>query len=94
MDCSLEKNAHTMKDFSENILIIPERIPDIIETDRAKDFETKIFSDILNKNNMKRYNPYTALGVVFAKRFIYTFRNRLKDQFLKEKMPIGLMYYP
>ena len=43
------KNAQTIKDSFENILISSKRRPDLIETDRGKEFYNNIFQDFLNK---------------------------------------------
>ena len=39
------KNAQTIKDSSENILINSKRSPNLIETDRGKEFYNNIFQD-------------------------------------------------
>ena len=39
------KNAQTIKDSFENILISSKRRPDLIETDRGKELYSKIFQD-------------------------------------------------
>ena len=44
------KNAQTIKDSFENILITSKRKPNLIETDRGKEFYNNIFQDFLNKN--------------------------------------------
>ena len=72
------KNAQTMKDSFENILISPKRKPCLIETDRGKEFYNNIFQDFLNKNNIKLYSRNTSLGAVFAERFNHTIRDLLK----------------
>ena len=72
------KNAQTIKDSFENILINSKRKPNLIETDRGKEFYNNIFQDFLNKNNIKLYSRNTSLGAVFAERFNRTIRNLLK----------------
>ena len=52
-----KKNAQTIKDFFENILISSKRKPGLTETDRGKEFYTTIFQDFSNKNNIKNYSP-------------------------------------
>ena len=47
------KNAQTMKDCFENILISSKRKPNLIESDRGKEFYNKNFQDLLDKNNTK-----------------------------------------
>ena len=72
------KNAQTIKDSFENILISSKRKPGLIESDRGKEFYNNIFQDLLNKNNIKLYSRNTSVGAVFAKRFNRTIRDLLK----------------
>ena len=72
------KHAQTIKDSFENILINSKRSPNLIETDRGKEFYNNIFQDFLNKNNIKLYSRNTSLVAVFAERFNKTIRDLLK----------------
>ena len=72
------KNAQTIKDSFENILINSKRKPNLIETDRGKEFYNIIFQDFLNKNVIKLYSRNSSYGAVFAERFNLTIRNLLK----------------
>ena len=72
------KNAQTIKDSFENILISSKRKPGLIETDRGKEFYNNIFQDYLNKNNIKLYSRNSSYGAVFAERFNRTIRDLLK----------------
>ena len=72
------KNAQTIKDSFENILIKSKRKPNLIESDRGKEFYNIIFQDFLNKNNIKLYSRNTSYGAVFAERFNRTIRDLLK----------------
>ena len=72
------KNAQTIKDSFENILISSKRKPNLIETDRGKEFYNNIFQDFLNKNNIKLYSRNSSLGAVFAERFNRTIKDLLK----------------
>ena len=72
------KNALTIKDSFENILISSKRKPNLIETDRGKEFYNNIFQDFLNKNNIKLYSRNSSYGAVFAERFNRTIRDLLK----------------
>ena len=72
------KNAQTIKDSFENTLISSKRKPNLIETDRGKEFYNNIFQDFLNKNNIKLYSRNTSLGAGFAERFNRTIRDLLK----------------
>ena len=68
-----------MEDSFENIPITLKRKPNPIETD-----EGKIFTDLLNKSNYKRYSRYTSLGVVFAERLNRTIRDFCKRPVLEK----------
>ena len=72
------KNAQTIKDSFENILINSKRKPNLIETDRGKEFYNNIFQDFLNKNDIKLYSRNSSYGAVFAERFNRTIRDLLK----------------
>ena len=72
------KNAITIKDSFENILINSKRKPNLIESDRGKEFYNNIFRDFLNKNNIKLYSRNNSLCAVFAERFNRTIRDLLK----------------
>ena len=72
------KNAQTIKDSFENILISSKRKPNLVETDRGKEFYNNIFQDFLNKNNIKLYSRNSSYGAVFAERFNRTIRDLLK----------------
>ena len=72
------KNAQTIKDSFEKILINSKRKPNLIETDRGKEFYNNIFQDFLNKNTIKLYSRNTSLGAVFAERFNRTIIDLLK----------------
>ena len=87
------KNAQTIKDSFENILISSKRSPNLIETDRGKEFSNIIFQDLLNKNSIKHYSRNSSYGAVFAERFNRTIRDLLKNLFLNKVMQNGLIYY-
>ena len=72
------KYAITIKDSFENILLNSKRKPNLIESDRGKEFYNNIFRDFLNKNNIKLYSRNSSLGAVFAERFNRTIRDLLK----------------
>ena len=72
------KNAQTIKDSFENILKNSKRKPNLIESDRGKEFYNNIFQDFLNKNNIKLYSRNSSYGAVFAERFNRTIRDLLK----------------
>ena len=72
------KTAITIKDSFENILISSKRKPNLIETDRGKEFYNNNFQDFLNKNDIKLYSRNSSYGAVFAERFNRTIRDLLK----------------
>ena len=72
------KNAQTIKDSFANILLNSKRKPNLIETDRGKEFYNNIFQDFLNKNDIKLYSRNSSYGAVFAERFNRTIRDLLK----------------
>ena len=49
MDSTSQKNAQTIKDSFESILIGSEKKPNLIESDQGKDFYNKIFREFLKK---------------------------------------------
>ena len=78
------KNSLYIKDAFENILKTSKRKPNLIESDDGSEFVNKIFTNLLNNNNIKRYSRKTSLGAVFAERFNRTIRDLLKKPDLKK----------
>ena len=72
------KKALTIKDSFENIIINSKRKPNIIESDRGREFYNNIFQDFLNKKNNKLYSRNSSYGAVFAERYNRTIRDLLK----------------
>ena len=72
------KNALTIKDSFENVVIYSKRKPNLIESDRGKEFYNNIFQDFLNKNTIKLYSRNSSYGAVFAERLNRTVRDLLK----------------
>ena len=72
------KNAETIKDSFEKTLISSKRKPNLIESDRGKEFYNNIFQDFLNKNKIKLCSRNSSFGNVFAERFNRTIRDLLK----------------
>ena len=56
-------------------MISSKRSPNLIETDRGKEFYNNIFQDFLKKNNIKHYSRNSSIGAVFAERFKRTIRD-------------------
>ena len=72
------KNAQTIRDSFEKILINSKRKPNLIESDRGKEFYNNIFQDFLNKNDIKIYSRNSSYGAVFAESFNRTIRDLIK----------------
>ena len=52
--------------------------PNLIETDRGKEFYNNIFQNFLNKNKIKIYSRNSSFGSLFAERFNKSIRDLLK----------------
>ena len=72
------KNAQTIKNSFENVLINSKRSPNLIESDLGKEFYNNIFQDFLNKNVITFYSRNSSIVAVFAERFNRTIRDLLK----------------
>ena len=72
------KKAQTIKDSFKNVFISSKRKPNLIKTDRGKEFDNNIFQDFLNKNNIKYFSRNSSFGSVFAERLNRTIRDLLK----------------
>ena len=72
------KNAITIEDSFENILISSKRRPIFLEGDRDRGFYNNLFQDFLNKNNINLYSRNSSYGAVFAERFNRTIGDLLK----------------
>ena len=59
-------------------MISSKRKPNLIESDRGREFYNNIFQNFLNKNNIKLYSRNSSYGAVFAERFNRTIRDLLK----------------
>ena len=78
------KNAQTIKDSFENILISSKRQLNLFESDRGKEIYNNTFKDFLNKNNIKLYSRNSSYGAVFAERFNRTIRDLLLKKIVFE----------
>ena len=72
------KNAQSITDTFSEIIKSSNRKPNLLETDDGREYVNKIFKEFLNNHNIKRHSWNTAIGGVFAERFIRTIRNLLK----------------
>ena len=59
-------------------MISSKRNPNLIETDRGKEFYNGIFQKFLKNNNIKPYSRSSSIGAVFAERLNKSMRNLLK----------------
>ena len=87
------KNAQTIKDSFENILISSKRKPNLIESDRGKEFYNNIFQDLLNKNDIKLYSRKVHMVLFLLKDSTLLLEIYSNDLFLKKVLVIGLMFY-
>ena len=87
------KNAITIKDSFENILISSKRKPNLVESDRRIEFYNNMFQDFLNKNHIKLYSRNSSYGAVFAERFNRTIKDLLNKPVFEKGEVIGLMFY-
>ena len=74
----LLKKAIRIKESFEIIIINSKRKPNLIETDRCKEFYNNRFQNLLNKIDIKIYSRNSSYGAVFAERFNRTIRDLLK----------------
>ena len=65
-------------------MISSKRKPNLIETDRGKDFYNSIFQNFLKNNNIKPYTRNSSIGAVFAERLNKSMRNLL-EKFVFER---------
>ena len=54
------------------------RKPNLLASDRGKEFYKNVFQDFLNENNIKIFSRSASLGAVFAERFNRTIRDLLQ----------------
>ena len=59
-------------------MISSKRKPNLIESDRGKEFYSNFFQDFLNKNSIKLYSRNSSNGAVFPERLNKTIRDLLK----------------
>ena len=59
-------------------MINTKRKPNLIETNRGKEFYNIVFQNFVNNNDIKQYSRNTYPGAVFAERFNRTIKDLLK----------------
>ena len=88
------KNAQTIKDQFDNFLISSKRKPDLIETDRVKEFYNNRIQYFLIKKNIKVYSGNNSFGSFFLPNDLIVLLDIfLNDLFFKNVTVIGSMYY-
>ena len=74
----LKKNAQTLKESFEIILMSSKRKPNLIESNRGKELYNNIIRDFLNQNKIKIFSRNSSFSGVFAESFNRTFRDLLE----------------
>ena len=87
------KNAQTIKDSFENILISSKRKPNLIETDPGKEFYNNIFQDFLKKTISNSILEIVHMVPFLLKDLIVLSEIFLKRPFSNKVMQNGLMFY-
>ena len=72
------KNSDTISTEFSSIIKSSKRKPNMIETDRGKDFYNSTFKNLLKLDNINHYSRYTSRGAVFVEISNRTLRNLLK----------------
>ena len=83
---------------SENILKSCKIERHLLETDDGSESVNKLFTNLLNYKNIRRYSGNTSLGAVFAERFNGTARDLLKKPVFEKRdgswqLAVGLIIY-
>ena len=78
------KNAQTIKDSFEDILITSKRQPNLIEATAENNFMIIFFQNFLNIDKIKLYSTNKCLVAVFAERFNRTIKDLLKKQIFEK----------
>ena len=87
------ENAQTIKVTFQNSVITSKRKMNLIEKDDRKRIVSKIFTDLLKKNNKKRYSRYTSLAAVLEELVLCTIRVLLEKPVFNLEMIVGWKYY-
>ena len=78
------KNAQAITNSFESILITSKSKPNLIETDRGKEFYNSMFKNFPITNNIKHFSSNTSLGAFFRERFNRTITD-LPKRLVSEK---------
>ena len=71
-------NAQTKKDIFGSISTSSKRKPNLLESDRGKEFYNNTFQKFLNISTINHYSRNTSIGSVFAELLHHTVRDLLK----------------
>ena len=74
-------------------MINSKRKPNLIQSDRGKEFYNKVFQDFLNEIIIKLYSRNSSIGSVLLKTLIVQSEIYFKNQYLKNVTVTGLMFY-
>ena len=88
------KNAQTIKDSFEDILVNSKIKPNLIESDRGKEFYNNIFQDFLKKTISNFILEIVHMVLFWLKDLIVLSEIFLKRLFSNKVMQIGLIFYP
>ena len=79
------KYAQSIAESFSQIIETSRRKPNLLESDDGKEYVNKIFNELLNIHNIKRYSRNTTFGPVFAERFNRNIRNLLKKPVFEKR---------
>ena len=72
------KKSETKTEEFSNIIKLSKRKPNMLESDRGREFYNSTFKNFLKLNNIHHYSWNTSRGAVFVEIFNRTLRNLLK----------------
>ena len=94
------KLAQAITESFSNNITNSKRKPNLIETDRGKEFYNNIFKKYLKQNNIYHYSRFTDKGPSIAERFNSTIRDLLKKPVFEkgnanwlDKLPLVIKKY-
>ena len=78
--------AHSITDAFLQIIKTSRHKPNLLETDKGKEYVEKLFNEFLNKHNIKKYSRNTSLAAVFAEKLNRTIRNLIKKPVFEKRI--------